>query len=74
MVKTNFVKGSELNVSIFGHSMGGHGALVSFLRNPGKYKSVSAFAPICNPTNCAWGKHAFNGYLGADESKWKVLT
>lgn len=50
-----------------GHSMGGHGALVTFLRNPGKYSSVSAFAPICNPTQCPWGEKAFLGYLGSVE-------
>ncbi|KAI8429819.1 hypothetical protein MSG28_000333 [Choristoneura fumiferana] len=55
---------------IMGHSMGGHGALVSTLRNPGLYKSVSAFAPICNPTACPWGVKAFTGYLGEDKSKW----
>eukprot|EP00013_Stygamoeba_regulata_P019823 CAMPEP_0177659728 /NCGR_PEP_ID=MMETSP0447-20121125/17608_1 /TAXON_ID=0 /ORGANISM="Stygamoeba regulata, Strain BSH-02190019" /LENGTH=291 /DNA_ID=CAMNT_0019164639 /DNA_START=64 /DNA_END=936 /DNA_ORIENTATION=- len=60
------------SVSITGHSMGGHGALVCALRNPGKYKSVSAFAPICNPINCPWGKKAFTGYLGTDESAWKA--
>lgn len=54
--------------SITGHSMGGHGALVAFLRNPGKYKSVSAFAPICNPTESNWGKKAFEGYLGSVEA------
>jgi len=52
--------------------MGGHGALVSFLKNPGQYKSVSAFAPISNPCNCDWGKFAFNGYLGSEETLWKV--
>ncbi|KAL8844893.1 MAG: hypothetical protein Q9176_000565 [Flavoplaca citrina] len=58
-------------VSIFGHSMGGHGALTLFLKNPGKYKSVSAFAPIANPSNCDWGKKAFGGYFGdEDKSKW----
>ena len=57
--------------SIFGHSMGGHGALVCYLKNPGAYLSVSAFAPICNPSNCPWGKKAFNGYLGPDEETWK---
>jgi S-formylglutathione hydrolase len=51
--------------SIFGHSMGGHGALVSALKNPGVFKSVSAFAPISNPTRCAWGEKAFTGYLGS---------
>jgi len=54
--------------SITGHSMGGHGALISFLKNPGKYKSVSAFAPICHPTDCPWGKKAFEGYLGSVEA------
>lgn len=55
-------------VSITGHSMGGHGALISYLKNPGKYKSVSAFAPCCNPTECDWGKQAFEGYLGSVEA------
>ena len=57
--------------SVFGHSMGGHGALICTLKNPGMYRSVSAFSPICNPTNCAWGKKAFTGYLGSDQDKWK---
>ncbi|KAL9613500.1 MAG: hypothetical protein Q9167_001942 [Letrouitia subvulpina] len=58
-------------VSIFGHSMGGHGALTLFLKNPGKYQSVSAFAPIANPSNCDWGKKAFGGYFGAEnKSQW----
>eukprot|EP00747_Dinoflagellata_sp_TGD_P181833 gnl/TRDRNA2_/TRDRNA2_35817_c0_seq1.p1 gnl/TRDRNA2_/TRDRNA2_35817_c0~~gnl/TRDRNA2_/TRDRNA2_35817_c0_seq1.p1 ORF type:complete len:702 (-),score=144.16 gnl/TRDRNA2_/TRDRNA2_35817_c0_seq1:33-1988(-) len=57
--------------SIFGHSMGGHGALTIALKNPGKYKSVSAFAPITNPTTAPWGKKAFPLYLGADEATWK---
>lgn len=54
------------------YSMGGHGALVSYLRNPGQYRSVSAFAPICNPCESAWGLKAFTGYLGEDEDTWKV--
>lgn len=54
------------NQSIFGHSMGGHGAIICALKNPGLYKSVSAFAPISNPMNCPWGKKALTGYLGAD--------
>ncbi|KAI9199791.1 Alpha/Beta hydrolase protein [Polychytrium aggregatum] len=58
-------------VSIFGHSMGGHGALVSFLRNLGKYRSVSAFSPICNPVECPWGVKAFTGYLGSSVESWK---
>lgn len=57
-------------VGVFGHSMGGHGALTLALRHPGTFKSVSAFAPIANPTQCAWGRKAFTGYLGADESAW----
>ena len=51
--------------SVTGHSMGGHGALVSFLKNPGAYASVSAFAPICNPSQTPWGGKAFKGYLGS---------
>ena len=57
--------------SIFGHSMGGHGALVCALKNPGLYRSVSAFSPICNPSICPWGIKVFKGYLGSDESAWK---
>lgn len=57
-------------VSISGHSMGGHGALTLFLKNPGMYKSVSAFAPIANPTKCPWGEKAFTGYLGEDKATW----
>jgi S-formylglutathione hydrolase len=56
---------------IFGHSMGGHGALVCALRNPGEYKSLSAFAPIGAPMRCPWGKKAFKGYLGEDQGGWK---
>lgn len=48
--------------------MGGHGALICALKNPGLYKSVSAFAPICNPINCPWGKKAFEGYFGPSET------
>lgn len=57
--------------SIFGHSMGGHGALTLFLKYPGMYKSVSAFAPITNPSNCPWGEKGFTGYLGEDKEEWK---
>jgi S-formylglutathione hydrolase len=56
--------------SIFGHSMGGHGALVIALRNPGAYRSVSAFAPIAAPMQCPWGEKAFGRYLGADREQW----
>lgn len=55
---------------IFGHSMGGHGALVCALRNPDQYQSVSAFAPIAAPSQCPWGEKAFRGYLGEDRSEW----
>lgn len=56
--------------SISGHSMGGHGALVLALRQPDRYASVSAFAPITNPSNCPWGEKAFSGYLGAYRGTW----
>jgi S-formylglutathione hydrolase len=55
---------------IFGHSMGGHGALVCGLRNPGQFRSVSAFAPIAAPSECAWGRKAFAGYLGTEPEPW----
>tara|TARA_B100000749_G_scaffold280259_1_gene275732 strand:+ start:88807 stop:89631 length:825 start_codon:yes stop_codon:yes gene_type:complete len=59
-------------VSLTGHSMGGHGALVIGLRNPDKFENVSAFSPIVNPTQCPWGKKAFAGYLGEDNlEQWK---
>ncbi len=56
---------------IFGHSMGGHGALVTALRNPGRYRGVSAFAPVVAPSQVPWGQKAFTAYLGADTSAWK---
>jgi S-formylglutathione hydrolase len=59
------------STGIFGHSMGGHGALVMALRNPEVYKSVSAFAPISAPMQCPWGKKAFGNYLGADQQSWR---
>lgn len=58
-------------VGIFGHSMGGHGALTIALKNPGRYKSVSAFAPIASPMHCPWGEKALSGYLGADRARWR---
>ena len=57
-------------LGIFGHSMGGHGALTLALRHPGLYQSVSAFAPIAAPMNCPWGMKAFSGYLGDDRAAW----
>ncbi|KAL1842856.1 hypothetical protein VTJ49DRAFT_4023 [Mycothermus thermophilus] len=61
----------EKGVAITGHSMGGHGALTLYLKYPGLFKSVSAFAPISNPVNCPWGQKAFKGYLGEDQEEWK---
>jgi S-formylglutathione hydrolase len=58
------------NCSIMGHSMGGHGALTIALKNPGKYKAVSAFSPICSPMNCPWGEKALGNYVGADRAAW----
>lgn len=58
-------------LSICGHSMGGHGALVLALRNPGLYQSVSAFAPISAPMRCPWGQKAFSGYLDDDREAWR---
>lgn len=58
--------------AISGHSMGGHGALVLALRNPGCFRSVSAFSPISNPVSCPWGKKAFRAYLGEDDADWKL--
>jgi S-formylglutathione hydrolase len=55
---------------ITGHSMGGHGALTISLRNPGRYRSTSAFAPIVSPLNCPWGHKALGGYLGPDQAAW----
>jgi len=57
--------------SITGHSMGGHGALTIGLRNPARFKSMSAFAPIVNPMNVPWGLKALSGYLGEDKSAWR---
>jgi S-formylglutathione hydrolase len=62
--------GAPPRLAIFGHSMGGHGALVLALRNPGVYRSVSALAPICAPSRCPWGVKAFSGYLGEDRGAW----
>tara|TARA_R110002072_G_scaffold46082_1_gene127840 strand:+ start:18479 stop:19312 length:834 start_codon:yes stop_codon:yes gene_type:complete len=57
-------------VGISGHSMGGHGALTIALKNPGRFKSVSAFSPICSPVNCPWGEKALSHYLGEDREAW----
>ena len=58
-------------LGLSGHSMGGHGALTLALRHPGLFKSLSAFAPICAPTQCPWGQKAFAGYLGTDSALWR---
>lgn len=59
-------------IGIFGHSMGGHGALTLAWKCPDKFKSVSAFAPICAPIDCPWGQKAFSHYLGDDQAQWKA--
>ena len=59
-------------VGIFGHSMGGHGALTLALRHPRRFRSVSAFAPIAAPMRCPWGEKAFSGYLGEDRGQWRA--
>jgi len=61
----------EVRTGVFGHSMGGHGALVAALRNPGVFRSVSALAPIASPMNCPWGEKAFGGYLGPARESWR---
>ena len=60
------------SIGIFGHSMGGHGALTLAFKYPEKFKSVSAFAPICAPSQCPWGEKAFSAYLGEDRQGWQA--
>ena len=62
--------GDRERQGVFGHSMGGHGALTIGLRNPQLYKSISAFAPICSPVRCPWGQKALGNYLGGEQSAW----
>lgn len=69
LIEANFPVSDKRGIS--GHSMGGHGALVCALKNPGRYQSLSAFAPITNPADCPWGEKAFSGYLGSDRSRWR---
>jgi S-formylglutathione hydrolase len=69
LIEANFPVSDKRGIS--GHSMGGHGALVCALKNPGRYQSLSAFAPIANPVDCPWGEKAFTGYLGSDRSRWR---
>jgi S-formylglutathione hydrolase len=68
IIADNFAA-DDARSGIFGHSMGGHGALTIALKNP-RYQSVSAFAPVCAPSQVPWGHKAFNGYLGSDRSAW----
>jgi S-formylglutathione hydrolase len=70
LVNENFPVDPERQ-SIFGHSMGGHGALTVALKNPGRYRSVSAFAPIVAPSQVGWGQKALSNYLGPDREAWK---
>jgi S-formylglutathione hydrolase len=70
LVEGNFPVSSQKR-GIFGHSMGGHGALTLTLKHPNLYQSVSAFAPICHPCVSVWGRKAFTGYFGTDEQVWK---
>ncbi|MBD2857947.1 S-formylglutathione hydrolase [Spongiibacter sp. KMU-158] len=69
LIEANFPASAERR-GIFGHSMGGHGALVTALRNPERWHSLSAFAPIANPVAVPWGQKAFSNYLGNDEGAW----
>jgi S-formylglutathione hydrolase len=70
LIEANFRTNGARAIS--GHSMGGHGALVIALRNPGRYRSVSAFAPIVAPSQVPWGEKAFAAYLGEDRASWKA--
>ncbi|HET9511212.1 MAG TPA: S-formylglutathione hydrolase [Sphingomonas sp.] len=72
LIAAEFPQADMRRQSIFGHSMGGHGALTIALRNPGRFKSVSAFAPIASPLNCSWGEKALGGYLGPDHAAWRA--
>ncbi|KXO06583.1 S-formylglutathione hydrolase [Moritella sp. JT01] len=69
LIEANFPVTQERVIS--GHSMGGHGALVMALRNPERYRSVTAFSPISNPINCPWGQKALQNYLGKDKATWQ---
>lgn len=70
LVRSQFPVDAE-KIGIFGHSMGGHGALTLALRHQDVFRSVSAFAPICAPTRCPWGHKAFSGYLGDNRAAWE---
>lgn len=69
-IATTTLPGNAARAGVFGHSMGGHGALVLAQRHRDKYRSVSAFAPIAAPSRCPWGHKAFGAYLGGDPRDW----
>ena len=71
LIAAEFPMADMARQGIFGHSMGGHGALIAALKNPGRYASVSAFAPIVHPMTADWSRGAFTAYLGADEARWR---
>jgi len=72
LIAAEFPMADMARQGIFGHSMGGHGALTIALRNPERFRSVSAFAPIVAPSQCPWGEKALGGYLGADRTAWRA--
>jgi S-formylglutathione hydrolase len=71
LIAAEFPAADMTRQAITGHSMGGHGALTIGLRNPDRFKSVSAFSPIVSPLNCPWGEKALTGYIGADKAAWR---
>ncbi len=71
LIAAEFPMSDMARQGITGHSMGGHGALTIALRNPERFRSVSAFSPIVSPLNCPWGEKALTGYIGADKAKWR---
>ncbi len=71
LVAAEFLTADLSRQAITGHSMGGHGALTIALRNPDRFRSVSAFSPIVSPLHCPWGEKALGGYLGADKGDWR---
>ena len=72
LIAGQFATADLTRQGITGHSMGGHGALTIALRNPARFRSVSAFAPIVSPLHCPWGEKALGGYLGPDRTNWQM--
>jgi S-formylglutathione hydrolase len=72
LIAAEFAAADLSRQGITGHSMGGHGALTIALRNPDRFRSVSAFAPIVAPLHCPWGEKALGGYLGTDKAAWRA--